>query len=253
MTGNNSPRFLLLFEILNFLINRNWFFWLIGRFNLRGWIKSVFLSYPANEMYAKEYAYKFRMGRWGIRLTGLLKQNGKIILMFTVFVSESDLLEKKNKKRLEEIVRHIEKIRQLVHADNKAFAGILPGLLLKRKMIDKSPEADLTALIVVEAVKLVKKRIGVDEEIPIVVLGGRGFIGKAVVDKLKSVQKSDIYVVDIAGHNKWPKREIRKIIINVARHNTIGFYLNVLREEDIIINEAYPRPVFRDYKRDKII
>ena len=98
MAENNSQRFLLLFEILNFLINRNLFFWLIGKFNRRRWIKSVFLSYPANEMYAKEYAYKFRMGRWGIRLTGLLKQNGKIILMFTVFVSESDLLEKRIKK-----------------------------------------------------------------------------------------------------------------------------------------------------------
>ena len=245
MAENNSQRFLLLFEILNFLINRNLFFWLIGKFNRRRWIKSVFLSYPANEMYAKEYAYKFRMGRWGIRLTGLLKQNGKIILMFTVFVLESDLLEKKNKKRLEEIVRHIEKIRQLVHADNKAFAGILPGLLLKRKMIDKSPEADLTALIVVEAVKLVKKRIGVDEEIPIVVLGGRGFIGKAVVDKLKSVQKSDIYVVDIIGrNNKWPEGKTRKIVINLARHNTIQLYYDALRRGDVILNEAYPAPSF---------
>ena len=242
MIGNNSPRFLLLFEILNFLINHSWFFWLIGKFNGKRWIKSVFLSYPANEIYAKEYAYKFRMGRWSIRLTGFLKQNGKIILMFTVFVSESELLEKNNKEKIKEIARRMEKIRQLVHADEKTFAGILPGILSKRKITDKSPEADLTALIVVEAVKLVKKKNGVGKEIPIVVLGGRGFIGKMVVDKLKSVQKSDIYAVDIAGRNKWPKREIRKIIINVARHNTIGFYLDALREGDIIINEAYPAP-----------
>lgn len=136
----------------------------------------------------------------------------------------------------------MEKIRQLVGAGEKTFAGILPGLLLKRKMIDKSPEADITASIVVEAVKLVKKKIGI-EEIPIVVLGGRGFIGKRVVDRLKFIQKSDIYVVDLVGHNnKWPKGEARKIIINVARHNTVESYLDMLRLGDVILNEAYPGP-----------
>ncbi len=244
MAGNNFLRFLWLFEILNFLINHNWFFWLIGKFNERKWIKSVFLSYPANYAYAREYAYKFRIGSWKIRLTGFLRQNGKIIIMFSIFVvEEKEFLKRDNKEKLEEVVRHMEKIRRLIRADEKTFAGILPGLLSKRKIIDKSPEADITASIVVEAVELVKKKIGVGEKIPIVVLGGRGFIGKMVVDKLKSVYKSDIYVVDLTGRNdKWPKREIRKMIINVARHNTIGLYLDALREGDIILNEAYPGP-----------
>ncbi|MEK7553102.1 MAG: hypothetical protein AAB504_00200 [Patescibacteria group bacterium] len=244
MKENSFSRFLLLFEILNFLINYDWFFWLVGKFNGRGWIKSVFLSYPANREYAKEYAYFFRMGSWEIRLSGFLRQNGKIIIMFSIFVvEEKEFLKKDNKEKMEEVVRHMEKIRRLVRADEKTFAGILPGLLSKRKIIDKSPEANLTALIVVEAVELVRKKNGLDEKIPIVVLGGRGFIGKMVVDKLKLVQKSDIYVVDLTGRdNKWPERETRKIIINVARHNTIGFYLDALREGDIILNEAYPGP-----------
>ncbi len=244
MIGNNFPRFLLLFEILNFLINHDWFFWLIGKFNARRWIKSVFLSYPANYEYAREYAYKFRIGSWKIRLTSFLRQNRKIVIMFSIFVvEEKKFLRKDNREKLEEVVQYMEKIRRLVRADEKTFAGILPGLLAKRKLVDKTPEADITASIVAEAVELVKKKIELDEKIPIVVLGGRGFIGKMVVDKLKSVQKSDIYVVDLTGSNdKWPEREIRKMIINVARHNTIGFYLHMLRAGDVILNEAYPSP-----------
>jgi len=243
MTRSNS-RFLLLFEILNFLINHDWFFWLIGKFNARGWIRSIFLSYPANYEYAREYAYKFRIGKWKIRLTGFLWQNGKIVIMFSIFVvEEKEFLKKENREKLEEVVRYMEKIRRLVRADEKTFAGILPGLLLKRKIVDKTPEADITVSIIIEAVELVKKKIKLDEKIPIVVLGGRGFIGKMMVDKLKSVQKSDIYVVDLTGCNdKWPGRETRKIIINVARYNTIGFYLHMLRAGDVILNEAYPSP-----------
>ncbi len=244
MTGNNFPRFLLLFEILNFLINHDWFFWLIGKFNKKRWIKSVFLSYPANYAYAREYAYKFRIGSWKIRLTGFLRQNKRITIMFTIFlVNENEFLKKDNKEKLKEVVQQIEKIRQLIRADEKTFAGILPGLLVKKKIIDKSPEADITASIVIEAIELIKKEIEVDEKIPIVVLGGKGFIGKRVVDRLKSIQKSDIYVVDLTGRdNIWPEREIRKIVVNIARHDTIGFYFNALREGDIILNEAYPGP-----------
>lgn len=239
---NNSSRFLWLFEILNFLINYDWFFWLIGKFNSRGWIKSVFLSYPANYAYAREYAYKFRIGSWKIRLTGFLWQNGKIIIMFSVFVEENEFLKNGNREKLEEVVRQVEKIRRLIRADEKTFVGILPGLLSKRKIIDKTPEADITVSIVVEAIELIKKKIEL-EKITIVVLGGRGFIGKMVVDKLKQVQKSNIHVVDLIGSNdKWPGRETRRMIINMARHNTIGFYLDELREGDIILNEAYPGP-----------
>jgi len=235
-------RFLWLFEILNFLINHDWFFWLIGKFNKSGWIKSVFLSYPANYEYAKEYAYKFRIGKWKVRLTGFLKQNGKITIMFSIFVMEDNFLKKENKEKLKRMARRVEKIRQLIYADSKTFAGILPGLLLKRKLIDKTPEADITALIVVRAVELVKKEIGLDEKSPIVILGGRGFIGKRVADKFKLVRQANVYIVDLIGYNQWPEGG-RKIIINVARNgNTIGSYLDILKKDDIVINEAYPGP-----------
>lgn len=247
MKKNNFLRFkyLLLFEVLNFLINHDWFFRLIGKFNKRKLVKSVFLSYPANRAYAKEYAFSFRIkeANWKIRLTGFLWQNEKFIIMFTIFVEESEFLKKDNKKEMQEIVRHMEKIRRLIDADEKTFAGILPGLLLKRKIVNKSPEAGLTASIVVEAVKLVKKEIGINGIIPIVILGGNGFIGRRVVDKLQLIQKYDIYAIDLLENkNKWPKEEARKMIINVARHNTIEFYLHMLRAGDIILNEAYPGP-----------
>lgn len=254
MGENFFSRFLWFFEVLNFLINHDWFWRLIGKFNKRGWIKSVFLSYPANYAYAREYAYNFRIGSWKIRLTGFLWQNKRITVMFSVFITdEKEFLKRENRVKLEEVVGKMGKIRQLVRAEEKTFAGILPGVLFKRKIIDKSPEADITALIVVEAVKLVKEKGGIGGEIPIVVLGGRGFIGERVVDKLKSIQESDIYAIDLAGQNEWPKKEKRKIIINVARHNTIGLYLDALREGDVIINEAYPGPSSEIVNRIKFL
>ena len=239
---NNSPRFLWLFEILNFLINYDWFFWLIGKFNSRGWIKSVFLSYPANEEWERKYAYWFRIGSWKIRLSAFLRQNGKIVPMFTVFVRDEEFFKKANEEKLKEMIQRMEKIRQLLRADEKTFAGILPGLLAKRKLVDKTPEADITASIVAEAIELVKRQAGVTGEIPIVVLGGKGFIGRRVTDKLMVLQKSGVYVVDLNDRDKWPEEKARKIIINLARYDTIQLYYDALRPGDIVLNEAYPIP-----------
>ncbi|MEK7149616.1 MAG: hypothetical protein AAB757_01415 [Patescibacteria group bacterium] len=243
---NNSPRFLWLFEILNFLINYDRFFWLIGKFNSRGWIKSVFLAYPADYTYSRKYAYKFRIESWKrswkVRLTAFLRQNGKIVLMFSIFVEEQELLKEGNKEKLKELIGRVEKIRKLIRADEKTFAGILPGLLMKRKMIEKSPEADITASIIIKAVELVKKEIGLNGKIPVVVLGWRGFIGRRVIHELKSIcDPNDIYTIDLDGENKWPGRG-NKIVLNVARGDTIEVYLPMLREGDIILNEAYPPP-----------
>lgn len=237
-----SLRFLWLFEVVNFFLHRNWFWWLLGRCNSKGWIKSVFLSYPANNAYAKDYVYAFRIGSWKLRLTGVLWQNGKLIIMFTLFVEEAELLRKANKGKLEAAVGCMEKIRKLLRADSKTFAGVLPGVLLKRGLIDDAPEADVTASIVVEAVELVKKEMAVQAHIPIVVLGGKGFIGKRVVDRLCASSKADIHVIDLGDRYKWPRDHVRKVIINLARHDTIQSYHDLLQAGDIIINEAYPTP-----------
>lgn len=242
MNRKNSPRFLWLFEILNFLFNHDRVFRLIGKFNKRGWIKSVFLSYPANDEYEKNYAYKFRIGKWKIRLTAFLRQNGKIVIMFGIFVRDEEFLKKANGEKLKEMVLCVEKIRRLLRADTKTFAGILPGLLAKRKLVYKTPEADITASIVTESVGLIRRKCGICGKVPIVILGGRGFIGRRVASRLKSVRESGVYVVDLNDRDKWPEGKERKIIINLARHDTIRQYYDLLRGGDIVLNEAYPVP-----------
>ncbi len=237
-----SVRFLWLFEIVNFFLHHDWFWWLLGRCNASGWVKSIFMSYPANDAYAKEYVYAFRIGSWRLRLTGFLWQNSKLIIMFTLFVEEAELLKRVNKEKLETTVNRMEKIRMLLRADSKTFAGVLPGVLVKRGLVKDAPEADITASIVIKAIELVNKEMGMQAHASIVVLGGKGFIGKRVVDRLSALDKAEICVIDLGERHKWPRDYMRKVIVNLARHDTIQSYYDLLRAGDIVINEAYPAP-----------
>jgi hypothetical protein len=88
----------------------------------------------------------------------------------------------------------------------------------------------------------VKTKESLDDETPIIILGGRGFIGRRV---MKLLEGSMVYCVDtVDGKNGWPShlRDSRVIVVNITLNSAIKDYLWVFWPGTVVINEVYPEP-----------
>ncbi len=234
-------------EAVNILIGYDWAFGLIGLINRRiHFIESVFLVYPANKEYALAYVYPYRLPRveWKPWPCGLLWQNGRLSVMFCVSATNGQYADAANLENLRRVSARMEKLRQLLGARRKTFAGILPGILLGKRIIRDAPEADLTATAVWQAIEEIKANESLQADTPIIVLGGKGFIGRRLV---RMLDQSIVYSLDSAdGQNKkdWPRQfnAKRVIVVNITLNKAIEEYVEVMRPGTVVINEVYPEP-----------
>jgi hypothetical protein len=237
----------LFVESLNLFFNHDWIYWLIGLANQRfGLIESVFLAYPANDDYSDAYTYRRRARtmEWTPRPIGLFWQNGKIGVKFAISASNGQFSDPANRGKLCRLVERMEKLRKLFHAKHKTFAGILPGILFMKRLVRETPEADVTVEAVRQVIGKVKSLEGLSDDTPVIVLGGRGFIGRRVV---ASLPKDAVYSVDIAGsngQNVWPYQLQGKpvLLVNISLNSALGQYIYLLWPEVVVINEVYPEP-----------
>lgn len=234
-------------ELLNLFFNHDWIFWLIGLINKRiGAIESVFLVYPATEEYisAYSYAYRSRWHEWKPGPIGFFCQNGKIGVKFAISASNSQFCDMANKSKLCCLVERMERIRKLFCAKHKTFAGILPGVLFMKRLVKETPEADVTVEAVKQVIGKVKSLEGLSENTPVIVLGGKGFIGRRVV---ASLPQGIVHSVDIAGNNGqncWPSHLRGKpvLLVNISLNSALGQYIHLLWPEVVAVNEVYPEP-----------
>lgn len=236
----------ILIEITNLFFNHNWLFWLIGLLNEKfDFLESIFLVYPANEEYAKAYTYHCRMKkiRWDPWPAGLLRQGGKWGIMFGVSATNGQFEDPENLENLRKMANRMEELRQLLRAKRKTFAGILPGVLHSRGIIQETPEADMAAEIVAGMVDSAK--VLLEDLHPIVIiLGYKGFIGRRVADILR--KRGDM-VVGVDLEDKWPpwtvlSKDEKVVVLNITRNSALADYVDYLRPGWVIINEVYPPP-----------
>jgi hypothetical protein len=222
-------------EVFNFLFNRDWFFSLIGELRL---IESIFLAYPANEKYALAYASRKRVQKekWTPWITGFLVQDRKIGLMFSISATEKDFLKKDNHDHLKEVTKKMEDIRSTLKAKHKTFAGILQGLLYKRGLINRD-EVGLTSEFIYDAVNQIQIKEMVTRLIPIIIIGGNGFIGKQLNERFSNNRQ--VYSVDIK--DAIPNIP-EAIVINVANRKSISKHLENIHPKMVLVNEVYPEP-----------
>jgi hypothetical protein len=236
-------------ELLNVFFNHDWIFWLIGLANRKlSVIGSVFLAYPANADYSDAYTYRRRAKtmEWNPKPIGFFWQNGKLGIKFAISTSNGQFSDPANKDNLCRLVERMEKLRKLFCAEHKTFAGILPGVLFMKRMVRETPEADVTAEAVKQVIEKVKLLEKLGDDTPIIVLGGRGFIGRRV---MASLPKDVAHSVDIVENdqNSWPSHLRGKpvLLVNISSKSVLSQYIPLLWPEVVIVNEVYPEPTLK--------
>lgn len=239
----------LTLEVLNLLFNHDVVFAAVGILNKKfHFLESIFLVYPANRKYASAYVYEFRRIKveWSPWLSGLLIQNGKLTLMFSISATNREFDDSKNEQNLRDIAKRMEEIKNSLGANRKTFAGILPGILYAKRILREAPEAELTAEAVVQAISLVKVSEGL-HNVPVIILGGRGFIGRRVLRLLGGISEKVISIDLVEGKTKqelWPAHLTgeKVLVINISVNNAIRDYLHLMWPGTVVLNEVYPEP-----------
>lgn len=239
--------------VLNFLFGNFVFYRLVGFLNrYTKKVKNIFMLYPANEKYSRDYVYPFyeRQMKWKPRLVGILWQNKKIGFIFGVSATEKDFFNKDNDTKLREVEEKLEQVRRAMNAEQKTFAGILPGLFFSRGIIEESPEREVT----VSAVTLAIRKIQELEKIvipKICILGGNGFIGSDLRQKIGESFSFDIE--DEIAFQEFAKenREEQVILINLTKKGVLKKYIPYLWEKVVVLNEVYPEPSKEEIEKMK--
>jgi hypothetical protein len=238
--------------VVNLLLNYKWFYNIIGFVNTRKRvIKSVFVAYPATKEYSSKHIYGWYKvpTLWKPYIIGFSKQGRYYTLLTAISSTEEDFKKIENEIFLKKMVERTENIRKAIKAEYKTFAGILPGLLFMKRIIRETPEADVTVDTVLDAEKKIRIIENYPEDIPLIILGGKGFIGRRLIKKLSQSSKRQIFEVDINGYDKnnrsiWPDEIYgrKSILINVSRKNVLYNYIPLCWKEMILLNEVYPEP-----------
>ncbi len=234
---------------INLILNNRIFLALLGTINKRiPFIKTVFLAYPANHKFATEYVFDtvLEETRWHPWFTGFFIQNGKIGIQFAISSTEKDFRDENNIENLRILWLRMNYLKSLLEADQMTFAGILPGIFYKKNIIHTLPiELDVTVKAVKQAVLKAIDELNLPDSTPIIVLGGKGFIGNKFVSEMEN---REVYCIDKQDADSPAMEDILKkvkdkvIILNVATQKALQENLLYFNEKVIIINEVYPEP-----------
>ncbi len=210
-------------------------------------IKSVFLFYSVNEEYRRTmipdwYAV---IVRWRPGLGQVIKQNGYWCLSFGITSSDDDFRNEVNLPKLTKLYRDVDFIRRVVGAKQMTFSGILPGIFVSRGIVkaDGCPEDKNTVKVVMKAIEQVLRLENMLSNCSVIVLGGRGFIGRKITELLEITGRK-VYPVDIKDNTEIPSqlRGLSVIVLNITKEGALTEYIPCLWREAVLVNEVYPEP-----------
>ncbi len=248
----------ILILLISLLVNNIIVLGVIGLLNRKfHFLETIFVAYGAVEDYALAYFYPWHMRfmKWNPWPVGFFRQNNRWGIMFGITATEKDFYKDDdsihNNAELTYLVEKTEQLRLLLGAEQKTFAGILPGVLFARKIVTNTPEIDVTLKAVIDAEVKLRMLLGYPDDTPLIILGGKGFLGRKLMQHLEG---RELYCVDADGHNvnlnSWPKgiEGKKAILINVTRKTVINNYIHLFWPELVLLNETYPEPSKEELK-----
>lgn len=234
--------------LLNCLFNHVWVYFMVGLVNKYVFdrpIKSIFMLYPANEKYTKAYVYLWyaRNMKWEPRLVGILKQNERWGLIFGISATEEDFINPENIGNLKDVEVRLERIKNLLGAGQKTFAGILSGILFSKKIVTNPVEREVTVKAILQALEKIETAENLSVETPVIVLGGEGFIGSA----LRKAGNNNFFSFDVGEEKRFfaLSKKLRGksvILLNITRKGALGDYIPFLWPGVVVVNDVYPEP-----------
>ena len=220
----------------------------VNRRLLGGRIRTVFMFYPASQRYADDVCYRWhqRRFRWQPGLVGMFVQNGAIGLCFAIPNTEADFKDGCNAGHVRLLMQRMDAIRERVGAGHRTFAGILPSVYARSGVEDRdvSVQRDLTARAVLAALDQVLARHGLPADVPVLLLGGRGYIASAVRELCAG---RNVDAIDV-GEKALFKSLIRQrrghpmVVINLSKSGVLADYVEYAWPGLILLNEVYPEP-----------
>ena len=220
----------------------------VSRHVLRTPIVGLFLLYPARKEYADALAYQWHQRRfsWHPGLVGFYRQGGRYGLIFGIPNLEDEVRDEQNAPRLIELMSRMEAAQRSVGATRKVFAGILPSMF-SRNGIDNDHLAEqryLTARAVLQALDQVIALHGLSQDVPVLVLGGRGYIASEV---LRLCGDRNVSSIDVAEFDKFRRfvdesRGHPAVVVNLTKSGALLEYARELWPGVIVLNEVYPEP-----------
>jgi hypothetical protein len=241
--------------VSSYILGRQTVLTLIGgafRHILRRPIASVFLLYPARKDYADALAYTWHQRRfsWRPGLVGLYRQGSRYGMIFGIPNYEDEVRAEMSALHLAGLMSRMEAFRSAVKAERKVFAGILPSTFLRNGIENEhlAEQRHLTARAVLFAVDQVMRAHDLAADVPILVLGGRGYIASEVIrlcgrPGITSIDVGELDAFDtfVAGHRGRPV-----LVINLTKSGALAEYADRLWPGAIVLNEVYPEPAARE-------
>lgn len=237
--------------VFNLIFNHKVVYLIVGFLNKRWkFLRTIYVGYSVEEGYLESYAFPsfrsyIKTYKWTPFLAGFFIQDGKLGLKFFISSNEDDFYRADNKENLIQFASRVEDIRQISGATQKTFAGVLPGVLYRNRIIRSMSETEVVIESILKGISKVQTQEGYIGDIPLIVLGGNGFIGRRVIRHLKG---RDVYCVDLDSEehvsHSWPAhlKGREAILINISRKFVLSNYIPHIWRELVLLNEVYPEP-----------
>jgi hypothetical protein len=139
------------------------------------------------------------------------------------------------------LLDQVSSIRASVNISSTSYAGILPGIMYRLRLRREIPERDSVAAAVVVAAARLSKTFNLSNA-PLFLVGGNGFIGRAIAAKLDNAKLIIIDSKDGAELHIIAQHREPALVINTASPSAIENIAQFLMPSSIVLNEAYPGP-----------
>lgn len=214
--------------------------------------RAIFICYAPDKRYRKAYEsfYPDPKSLWKPVPIGYFELYKQFGIVFALPATESEL----RKATFEELLglhQWMEKVKKHCGAEQATIAGIGASIMNKRGIIRDQVERRVTATAICQAIEKVKRWENLSPKTNIIILGGDGYIGRAVREKLGPPKNgSGFFSLDLRNKDLFPVLLpvlIRRptIIINISTRNAIKPYLRQIKtpwSKLVILNEVFPEP-----------